>query len=210
MCGALTAANWKFPCRLRMAARGLSATSESERDPFLPSAKVWFDPTTDWRRVAAADGHVTATTWYRNHRQPQLVREALPCLSAQQIEFSLSKGATVSLPAFLDIKGAFVTADGTEHVAVSKRTRAIQIHFMGWTWARVCRWSSRCLALTASAIAAGHSGPRDTLDACAARSRPRRGGRDHATKGGVCNFPMAGQSKRRWQLLGMTRFTNRP
>lgn len=99
----------------------------------LPSAKVWFDPPTDKRAKSLEDGCVTAATWDKSRRQPQLVRTALPSLSPQQIEFSMMKGDTVPTPAFLDIKGAFVTHEGIEYVAVNKRTRSLQIHLMGWT-----------------------------------------------------------------------------
>ena len=98
-----------------------------------PSAKVWFDPPTDKRAAGLDDGHVLSAIWDRSRRQPALVEAALADLSPQQIEASLAKGRTVPLPALLDVKGAFVTAEGTEYVPRSKRTRALQIHLMGWT-----------------------------------------------------------------------------
>lgn len=79
-----------------------------------PSAKVWFDPPTDKRASTVDDGHVFSAIWDQSRRQPEFVQTALPGLSPQQIEVSMAKGRTVPLPAFLDIKGAFVTAEGTE------------------------------------------------------------------------------------------------
>jgi hypothetical protein len=98
-----------------------------------PSAKVWFDRPTDKRAAAFSDGRVSSEIWDQSRRQPELVRSALPSLSPQQIEVSMAKGGTVPLPGFLNIKGAFVTAEGAEYVPASKRTRALQIHLMGWT-----------------------------------------------------------------------------
>lgn len=98
-----------------------------------PSAKVWFDPPTDKRAAALDDGHVLSAIWNRSRHQPTLVEVALAHLSRQQIEASLAKGQTVPLPALQDVKGAFVTAEGSEYVPRSKRTRALQIHLMGWT-----------------------------------------------------------------------------
>ncbi len=98
-----------------------------------PSAKVWFDPPTDKRAAALDDGHVLSAIWDRSRRQPPLVEAALADLSPQQIEASLAKGRTVPLPALLDVKGAFVTAEGSEYIPRSKRTRALQIHLMVWT-----------------------------------------------------------------------------
>ena len=97
------------------------------------SAKVWFDPPTDKRAAAPDDGNVLSATWDRSRREPALVEAALADLSPQQIEASLAKGRTVPLPTLLDVKGAFVTAQGSEYVPRSKRTRALQIHLMGWT-----------------------------------------------------------------------------
>lgn len=98
-----------------------------------PSAKAWFDPPTDKRAVTLDDGQVFSAVWDRSRRLPEAVQSALPGLSPQQITVLLAKGQGVPLPAFLDIKGAFVTAEGLAYVPASKRTRALQIHLMGWT-----------------------------------------------------------------------------
>lgn len=98
-----------------------------------PSAKAWFDPPTDKRAVTLDDGHLSSAVWDRSRHLPEVVQTALPDLSPQQITVALAKGQSVPLPAFLDIKGAFVTGGGTEYVPESKRTRALQIHLMGWT-----------------------------------------------------------------------------
>jgi hypothetical protein len=97
------------------------------------SSKIWFDSETDRRAPAIDDGHVLNAIWDRNRLQPAVVHSALPELSPQQIEASLAKGMTVPVPKLLDIKGALVTAAGSEYVAESKRTGALQIHLMGWT-----------------------------------------------------------------------------
>jgi hypothetical protein len=103
------------------------------RSLLRPSAKVWFDPFTDKRAAILDEGHVLSAIWDRSRRQPALVEAALSDLSPQQIEASLAKGRTVPRPALLDVKGAFVTAEGSEYIPRSKRTRALQIHLMGWT-----------------------------------------------------------------------------
>jgi hypothetical protein len=97
------------------------------------SAKVWFDPATDKRPGRFEDGEVFSDVWAQSRVDRKRVQSALPELSAQQIEASLSKGRSVPRPLALDVKAAFIGPDGLEYIPASKRTRHLQIHLMGWT-----------------------------------------------------------------------------
>ena len=97
------------------------------------SAKVWFDAPTDRRAARFDDGEVLSDVWAQSRKDPKRVESALPKMSPQQIGVSLAKGPSVPQPIALDVKAAFIAPNGMEYVPASKKTRALQIHLMGWT-----------------------------------------------------------------------------
>jgi hypothetical protein len=97
------------------------------------SAKIWFDPPTDKRPPKLEDGEIVSDIWGQSRVDRKRVELALPELSAQQIEASLAKGRSVPRPLALDVKAAFTGPGGVEYIPVSKKTRSVQIHLMGWT-----------------------------------------------------------------------------
>ena len=104
------------------------------------SAKVWFDSETDTRGVVEEDATVTCDRWAESRRSKRSDLADLLALAhsrwrltEHQIEAKLIKGATAPLPRFLDVKGAYICADGREYVPINKRNRAEQVHLLGWT-----------------------------------------------------------------------------
>lgn len=106
----------------------------------MKSAKIWFDSDTDTRAVLREDAELTCDRWLDSRRTRRSELADLLAtdrqygrLAEQQIAAKLIKGATAPLPRFLDVKGAFICADGREYVPINKRRRADQIHLLGWT-----------------------------------------------------------------------------
>jgi hypothetical protein len=98
-----------------------------------PSAKIWFDAPTDKRPTTVDDGEVFSDIWNQSRSDPKRVESALPELSPQQVQMSLSKGRSVPRPLAVDIKATFTEPNGVEYVTVGKRSRPLQLHLMGWT-----------------------------------------------------------------------------
>jgi hypothetical protein len=97
------------------------------------SAKVWFDAPTDKRGVESEDGEVFSEVWKQSRIDQERLTSMLPDLSPQQLKASLVKGLSVPRPLSLDVKAAFTERNGKEYVQGSKRSRAMQIHLLGWT-----------------------------------------------------------------------------
>jgi hypothetical protein len=115
------------PNSVRETLRECVATSMSKL-----SAKVWYDSDTDKSSPDIQLGTVSCSVWEANWIQFRGLAERLG-LTDQQLQVSISKGKTVPRPRKLDVKGAFVYSDEQEYVALSKRTRPLQIHLVGWT-----------------------------------------------------------------------------
>lgn len=101
----------------------------------FPTAKVWFDAVTDRSSasVLLEQGEVECSAW---KPVPDDETEALALqlgIGVQQLEETASKGRSVPRPRALDVKGAFIFANGDEYQAQSKRQRPYQIHRLGWT-----------------------------------------------------------------------------
>ena len=104
----------------------------------LPSAKVWFGRKVDRAPASFCEGELDCARWIESRtKNPNSILDSLSSndfdLTMQQIEYSLCKGRTMPTTGSLDIKGAFVTDNLDEYVTLNKRTRALQIHLLGWT-----------------------------------------------------------------------------
>jgi hypothetical protein len=99
------------------------------------SAKVWFDSTVDKAAVHVEHAAVTCECWADSRAMDaNILRSKFEgSLDLPGIQYRLRKGCTAPIPTRLDVKGAFVCDDGTEYVAISKRTRSLQLHLLGWT-----------------------------------------------------------------------------
>jgi len=99
------------------------------------SAKIWFDSTVDKADANADLVTVTCERWRDSCSTDVniLLSQFEGSLDLQGIEYRMRKGRTAPTPMRLDVKGAFVRNDGREYVAISKRTRSLQLHLLGWT-----------------------------------------------------------------------------
>lgn len=101
-----------------------------------PSAKVWFGESPD--RAGASPEELECTVWIRSRSADQTgIQEALSCngyeFTSQDFEYRIGKGRTVPTTKSIGIKGAWVTDNGVPYVTLNKRTRARQIHLLGWS-----------------------------------------------------------------------------
>lgn len=101
----------------------------------FPTAKVWFDGDTDRSSasVLLQQGEVECSAW-KPVPDDEIEAFALQLgIGVQQLEEAASKGRSVPRPLALDVKGAFIFANGDEYQALAKRQRPYQIHRLGWT-----------------------------------------------------------------------------
>lgn len=110
-------------------------TLDNQVSLYKTSAKVWFGSVSDKAGVSVEHAAVTCECWEDSRAADvNILRSKLEgSLDLQGIEYRLRKGSTAPIPMRLDVKGAFVCDDGTEYVAISKRTRSLQLHLLGWT-----------------------------------------------------------------------------
>lgn len=97
------------------------------------SAKVWYDSPTDKATgVSVLDGQIECAAWREGRQRADQLPEMLE-LSPGQVSVARLKGRYVPRPRALDCKGAFLDPNEEVYVPASKRTRAHQIHLLGWS-----------------------------------------------------------------------------
>ena len=109
-------------------------TLDNQVSLYKTSAKVWFGSVSDKAGVSVEHAAVTCECWEDSRAADvNILRSKLEgSLDLQGINIGCERVA-LRIPMRLDVKGAFVCDDGTEYVAISKRTRSLQLHLLGWT-----------------------------------------------------------------------------
>jgi len=106
-----------------------------QRSLASPFAKVWFPPDVDEAGARPEAGTVSCAVWKnaRAHRDDvvKAISKRGTIADDQFIVESMQKGECVPVAGALAVIGAFV--GDRVYIPLKKRTRAEQIHLMGWS-----------------------------------------------------------------------------
>jgi len=128
----------RIPFSAGSADSAFSLRANIDPSVLLPSAKIWFDQRVDRAAASAEEGSLECARWIRSWSEDlEKFQEILSSdsfrLTTHQIQQAVLKGRTVPTICSLDLKGAFTTSDAMEYVPLNKRTRALQLHLLGWS-----------------------------------------------------------------------------